>query len=93
MSDRKDFISAKDFMAELYRYKKGSVTEVSSALNLNFTPASFWAFFPKDLEGELSRLEVAYGNKQPEQIEETVFEVTVRAGTSQVVVASQKLKK
>lgn len=74
-------------------YKKGSVTEVSNALNLNFTPASFWAFFPKDLEGELSRLEVAYGNKQPEQIEETVFEVTVRAGTSQVVVASQKLKR
>jgi len=74
-------------------YKKTSVTEVSSALNLNFTPASFWAFFPKDLEGELSRLEVAYGNKQPEQIEETVFEVTVRGGSSQVVVASQKLKR
>ena len=74
-------------------YKKTSVTEVSAALNLNFTPTSFWAFFPKDLEGELSRLEVAYGNKQPEQIEETVFEVTVRGGSSSVVVASQKLKR
>ena len=74
-------------------YKKTSVTEVASALNLNFTPASFWAFFPKDLEGELSRLEVAYGNKQAEQIEETVFEVTVRGGSSQIVVASQKLKR
>lgn len=74
-------------------YKKTSVTEVSSALNLNFTPTSFWAFFPKDLEGELSRLEVAYGNKQPEQIEETVFEVTVRGGSSSVIVASQKLKR
>lgn len=74
-------------------YKKTSVTEVSAALNLDFVPASFWAFFPKDLEGELSRLEVAYGNKQPEQIEETVFEVTVRGGSSQIVVASQKLKR
>ncbi len=74
-------------------YKKTSVTEVSSALNLNFTPASFWAFFPKDLEGELSRLEVAYANKQPEQIEETVFEVTVRGGDSRIVVASQRQKR
>jgi len=74
-------------------YKKTSVTEVSSALNLNFTPVSFWAFFPKDLEGELSRLEVAHANKQPEQIEETVFEVTVRGGNSKIVVASQKLKR
>lgn len=74
-------------------YKKSSVTEVASALNLNFTPASFWAFFPRDLEGELSRLEVAYQNKQPEQIEETAFEVSVRAGQSSVIVASQKLKR
>ncbi len=74
-------------------FKKSSVTEVSAALHLNFTPASFWAFFPRDLEAELSRLEVAYGNKQPEQIEETKFEVTVRGGSSQIVVASQKLKR
>jgi hypothetical protein len=74
-------------------YKKSSVTEVSSALNLNFTPTCFMAFFPRDLEGELARLEVAYGNKQPEQIEETVFEVTVRGGESRIVVASQKLKR
>ncbi len=93
-----NFVEEKEWMKlagqiQFCDFRKQSVTEVSAALNMNFTPASFFAFFPRDLEAELSRLEVAYGNKQADQIEETKFEVTVRGGVSKIVVVSQKLKR
>ena len=93
-----NFVEEKEWMKlagqiQFCDFRKQSVTEVSAALNMTFTPASFFAFFPRDLEAELARLEVAYGNKQAEQIEETKFEVTVRGGVSQIVVRSQKLKR
>ncbi len=92
-----NFVEEKEWMKlagqiQFCDFRKQSVTEVSGALNMNFTPASFFAFFPRDMEAELARLEVAYGNKQAEQIEETKFEVTVRGGVSKIVVISQKLK-
>lgn len=74
-------------------FKRDSVVAVSDALHLNFTPSQFWAFFPKGLEDELARLEVAYKNKRPEDVEETIFVVTVRNGKYQLVVADQKMKR
>jgi len=74
-------------------FKRDSVSGVASALNLDFTPHSFWAFFPKGIEEELSRKEVAYANRRAEDIEETVFEVVVRGGRPTINVAVQKLKR
>ena len=93
-----NFVEEKEWMKlagqiQFCDFRKQSVTEVSAALNMTFTPASFFAFFPRDLEAELARLEVAYGNKQADQIQETKFEVTVRGGVSQIIVKEQTLKR
>ncbi len=73
-------------------FRRASVQQVGEALGLGYTPKVFWAFFPADLEAELARLEVAYRNRRPENIEETVFEVTVRGGQYSLVVAEQRAK-
>jgi hypothetical protein len=73
--------------------KADSVRGVASALGLNFVPRRFLAFFPRELEGELARKETGYRNRQPDQIEETVFRVTVRGGQAEVVVEEQKAKR
>jgi len=74
-------------------FKRDSVIAVSEALSLNFTATQFWAFFPKGLEDELARLEIAYRNRRPEDVEETVFVVSVRNGKYELVVAEQRIKK
>ena len=56
-------------------------------------PKAFWAFFPKNLEDELATKEKAYRNRRPEDIEETVFRVTVRGGSFSFVVDEQVAKK
>jgi hypothetical protein len=74
-------------------FKRESVQQVSEALNLTFTPPAFWAFFPKELEEELSRKETAYRNKRSEEIEETKFQVLSRGGKYEAVVVEQTLKR
>jgi hypothetical protein len=74
-------------------YTRKSVLEVSQALNLDFTPKLFLAFFPRELEDRMSRMERGHQNRRSEDIEETVFEVIVRGGKYEIVVASQKLKR
>ncbi len=74
-------------------FRRESVVGVGQALGLSFTPTVFMAFFPADLEKELARLEVAYRNRRPEDIEETVFMVTVRGGEPALVVVEQRAKR
>ena len=57
-------------------------------------PKAFWAFFPKDLEDELSRMETNYLNRRAEEIEETIFQVTaVRGEKPKIKVVDQVRKK
>ncbi|MGL4423528.1 MAG: hypothetical protein ACRCZF_22925, partial [Gemmataceae bacterium] len=72
--------------------RKASVEAIQEALRLDFTPSAVWAFFPKDMEEEMSRLEVSYQNKRSEDIKETVYQVIVVGGTARLNVISQKLK-
>ncbi|OWK38351.1 hypothetical protein [Fimbriiglobus ruber] len=72
--------------------KPESVEGVRRVLGLDFVPNAFWAFFPKDLEAELARLEVTYRNRRPEDIEVTYFQVTIRNGQYQLVVDEQRAK-
>ena len=74
-------------------FKRDSATAVGEALGLNFTPAAFWAFFPQELEKELAKKEVAYRNRRPEDVAETVFQVTVREGKYELFVIEQKVKR
>jgi hypothetical protein len=56
-------------------------------------PTAFWAFFPKTLEDELAQKEKGYRNRRPEDIEETIYKVTIRGGRFEVVVVEQIIKK
>jgi hypothetical protein len=73
--------------------RQSSVQGVGEALGLNYTPPVFWAFFPSDLEAELARKEKSYRNRRPEDIEETVFQVTVRGGQYELIVVEQRAKR
>ena len=56
-------------------------------------PKAFWAFFPKEVEEKLAHLEKGYRNRRPEDIEETVFKVTIRGGNFEMVVDDQIMKR
>ena len=56
-------------------------------------PKAFWAFFPKNLEDELASMETNFRNRRPEQIEETIYQVTVRNGKFELKVVDQVAKK
>ena len=70
-----------------------SVRGVCDVLGVNEKAKSFWAFFPRGLEDDLSRKEIGYRNRRPEQIEETIFRVIVRGGSYELVVDDQTAKK
>lgn len=72
--------------------RKESVEAVRGALRLDFTPAAMWAFFPRELEAEMARMETAYQNKRSDQVRETVFQVIVVGGKAQLRVVSQTLR-
>lgn len=71
------------------------VRDVCNALDIKSPtpPKAFWAFFPKNLEDDLARKETAYRNRRAEDIEETIFRVTVRGGSFELVVDEQRVKK
>jgi hypothetical protein len=73
--------------------RRDAVQGVAGAVGLDFMPRTFWAFFPKSVEQELARLEEGYRNKRSEDIEETIFRVTVRDGRYQFVVDEQRTKR
>lgn len=70
-----------------------AVRGVSRTLGLDFTPNSFWAFFPKELEDDLAKKETGYRNRRAEDIEETIFRVTTRGGSYELLVDEQKIKR
>lgn len=72
--------------------KRDSVRSVAEALGVDFTPNSFWAFFPKGAEEELAKLEKGYNNRQPEDIAETKFQVQIVGGRYRFVVSAQTLR-
>jgi len=73
--------------------RRDAVQGVAGAVGLDFTPRTFWAFFPKDLEEKLARLETGYRNKRSDDIEETIFRVTMRGGSYDVIVDEQRMKR
>lgn len=70
-----------------------AVLEIGQAFHLNFTPQSFFAFFPKDLEEKLARDEELYKGRKSKDIEETVFKVTVTGNSYSFVIVDQVPKK
>jgi hypothetical protein len=74
-------------------FRRDNVQGVAEALGLDYTPPVFWAFFPAELEADLSRKEKAYRNRQPENIEETIFQVVVRGGQYEIQVIEQRAKR
>lgn len=73
--------------------RRSSVEGVSRVLKLSYTPRVFWAVFPKNIEEELERKEKGHRNRRPEDIEETIFRITVRGGNVDIVVDEQKIKR
>ena len=69
--------------------KAKSGEEVGRALNLSFVPGEFWAIFPKGIEDELAKLEKGYRNRRAEDVEQTIFKVTVVGGQYKLVVSEQ----
>ena len=75
--------------------RRDQVRDVLNVLGVNSPgqPKAFWAFFPKELEEELARKETSYRNRRSEDIEETVFKVTIRGGSYELVVDEQVIKR
>jgi hypothetical protein len=73
--------------------RRDAVGGIAGALALDFTPKSFCAVFTKDFENELALKETNYNQKRPDEIEETVFRVTIRGGEFTVLVDEQKLRR
>ncbi len=69
------------------------VLEVLKVRSEGVQPKAFWAFFPKDVEEQLAHKEKGYRNRRAEDIEETIFRVTVRGGSFELVVEDQVAKK
>jgi hypothetical protein len=73
--------------------RRDAVQGVARAVGLDFNPRTFWAFFPKDLEEKLARLETSYRNLRSDDIEETIFRVTMRGGSYDIIVDEQRRKR
>ncbi|AWM36280.1 hypothetical protein GobsT_59350 [Gemmata obscuriglobus] len=73
--------------------RRDAVVGVVGALGLDVTPKTFFAFFPKELEEQLARLETGFKGRRSEHIEETIFRVTVRGGRHEFVVEEQTAKR
>jgi hypothetical protein len=74
-------------------HRRDAVQSVAGALGLDFRPDTFWAFFPKDMEDELARKETSYRNRRADDIEETIFTVSVEGGRPVIKVVEQKIKR
>jgi hypothetical protein len=85
-------IAAQGNKIQFQDVRKESNEAIAEALRLPRVPSAFWAFFPKGLEEEMSRMEVAYQNKRAEDIKETIFQVIVTGGEARLKVVAQRLK-
>jgi len=73
--------------------RRDVVGSLARTLELDFNPTVFFAVFSKEFEEDLAAKETAYRNRRPEDIEVTVFRVTVRGGSYHVVVDEQQVKR
>jgi hypothetical protein len=75
--------------------RRQMVNEIIDVLGVKVSgqPKAFWAFFPKGVEEDLARKEKGYRGRTPENIEETIFRVTIRGGSFDFVVEDQTAKK
>ncbi len=73
--------------------RRDAVQGVAGALGLDYRPQTFWAFFPKTVEDELARKETSFRNRRSDDIEETIFRVTVVGGNYTIVVDDQRIKR
>ena len=80
-------------LVRFYDSREDSVRGVVAELKPGGKPTSFFAFFPKPVENELSRKELGYRNRRLENIEETIFRIRVRDGNVQIEVVDQTLKR
>ena len=70
-----------------------AVDQIAREFRLNFTPQSFFAFFPKDLEAKLAKDEENFRGRKAKDIEETIFAVSVRDGSYDIRIVDQTPKK
>jgi hypothetical protein len=73
--------------------RRDAVGGVARTLNLDFSPRTFFAIFSKEFEAELARKETNFRSRRPEDIEETVFRVSVVGGRYEVVVDEQTVRR
>jgi hypothetical protein len=71
--------------------RRDSVARLAGALQLP-APTHFVAFFPRELEAELARIEHEYKNLDEDQIDRTVFEVVPTADGYHARVTDQSAK-
>jgi hypothetical protein len=80
-------------LMQFHDSRRDVVNSVLQVLNLERGPTSICAVFPKHVEEELARLEKAFRLRQPEDIAETIFQITIRDGKPAIVVYDQKIRK
>jgi hypothetical protein len=73
--------------------RRDVVREIAGTLALDFTPKMFFAMFSDEFQEELAAKEKAFRNRRAEDIEETIFSVTIRGGKADVTVVEQKVKR
>jgi hypothetical protein len=92
-ADFKRLASKIQFSDNRQRMVKEVIETLGVGASVRGNPKAFWAFFPKELEEELARKETSWRNRRPEDIEETIFKVTIRGGKFELVVEEQVAKK
>ncbi len=69
-----------------------AVAEIAQSLRLSFRPPRLFAFFPLEIEKELTRKELSHRNRREEDIIETRFKVLVRGGRPEIRVVYQRAR-
>jgi hypothetical protein len=83
-------------LAGLIRFtdtRPDSVRGICEELGVKENIGVFFAYFPREMEAELSRKEIGYRNRRPEDVEETIFRVAVKGGSYEIMVDDQKAKR
>jgi hypothetical protein len=70
--------------------RKESTESVGNLLELGFTPSALVAFFPRELEEELLKKELAFKNRKEEDIALTRFNMGFSGGKAMIKVVAQE---
>ena len=96
---RRQIVVASDadlaLLAQMIRFDEvrvKSVEAVSQALQLDYTPVAFLAYFPREIEDKLAGMEKAYRGKPIESIKQTTFKVVMKGGKYDLIVTDQILR-